>query len=364
MSRTKVIAYYLPQFHEIEENNKWWGKGFTEWVNVKKGFPLYEGHYQPKVPLKERYYDLSNVSVIEEQAKLAKKYGIDGFCFYHYWFKGKMLLERPVKLLLENENIDIEFCFSWANETWSRRWDGNEKEILIKQEYGNKEDWNNHIKYFLPYFKDKRYIKIDNKPVILLYRAFDIPNCEKMIEFWNQTLVKQGFKGIYIIETLNGFQKKWVLQNSDAYMEFEPMYTLSKNRKYNIPSRGFYHVVNKLKLYDKFEWARRSFDYDKIWRKILNRNHIKGKKYFGGVFPSWDNTARRGNRSTVIKESTPEKFKKYFAEQYRKSVLEEKEFLFINAWNEWGEGAYLEPDEKYRYEYLKAIRDVKNDKDF
>ena len=156
MEQTKIIAFYLPQFHEIEENNKWWGKGFTEWTNVKSGKPLFRGHYQPKVPLNNNYYDLSNISVMKEQAKLAKKYGVDGFCFYHYWFNGKKLLNKPLEQLIQNSNIDLSYCLSWANETWSRRWNGNEKEILIKQEYGGEKEWEEHIQYHLQFFMDKR----------------------------------------------------------------------------------------------------------------------------------------------------------------------------------------------------------------
>ncbi len=356
MRKTQVLAYYLPQFHEIDENNAWWGKGFTEWVNVKKGKPLYQGHYQPKVQLNKKYYNLLDIRTLREQTELAQKYGVDGFCYYHYWFSGKLLLEKPAQLLLENKDINISFCFSWANETWSRRWNGADKDILIQQSYGGESEWDAHLDYLIPYFKDERYIKIDNKPVLLLYRAFEIPECDRMIEVWNHKLKQEGFSGIYIIETLNTVQTKWILKQSEACVEFEPMYTLYKNRKYRIIHRTYRYFVGKFRLYNIFEFTRRFVDYDRIWRKILARKQTGGKKVFLGAFPNWDNTARRGNSAVVFRGSSPEKFKCYFTEQYRKSVALENEFIFINAWNEWGEGAYLEPDEKYLFQYLEAVR--------
>lgn len=353
-----MLAFYLPQYHEIDENNEWWGKGFTEWTNVKKGIPLYQGHYQPRIPLNNNYYDLSDASELKKQSELARKYGVDGFCFYHYWFSGKMLLERPIKMLLEKKDIAISFCFSWANETWSRRWK-DDNEILMQQEYGREDEWQTHLEYLIPYFRDKRYIKIDNKPVLLLYRAFEIPECDRMIKTWADRLGQEGFDGIYIIETLNTFQTKWVLEESEAYVEFEPMYTLYKNRKYHILDRGYRYFIRKLRLYDKYEFARRFVDYDRTWKNILSRRHEKGKKAYLGAFPDWDNTARKGNSAIVFRGGSPEKFKYYFTEQYRKSMELGNEFIFVNAWNEWGEGAYLEPDEKNLYQYLEAIKYAK-----
>lgn len=355
MKSTKIIAFYLPQFHETDENNRWWGKGFTEWTNVKSGRPLFKGHYQPKVPLNNNYYDLSNIEVMDEQAKLAKKYGVDGFCFYHYWFKGKKLLNGPLEELLRNPDIDISFCLSWANETWSRRWNGNPNDILIKQEYGGKQEWEEHIQYLLYFFRDKRYICIENKPVLLLYRAIEIPKCEEMITYWNLRLKQEGFNGIYIIETLNGAQTESCVKESDALVEFEPMYTIKTGM--NIRTRIYRYLFNHLKLYRI--GFKDCIDYDMIWGTILKRKQNGYKQIYYGAFPEWDNVARRGRAGLIIRGGSPAKFAQYFKMQYEKSVRVGNEFLFINAWNEWGEGAYLEADDKYKFDYLEAVKRVK-----
>lgn len=353
--QTKIIAFYLPQFHETVENNMWWGKGFTEWTNVKSGKPLYKEHYQPKVPLSGDYYDLSNIEVMNQQAKLAKKYGVDGFCFYHYWFNGKKLLNTPIETLLQNPHIDISFCLSWANETWSRRWNGNEQEILIKQEYGGEKEWEEHIHYLLQFFRDKRYLCIEGKPVLLLYRALEIPKCQEMVTYWNNRLKKEGFNGIYIIETLNGAQTESFIENSDALAEFEPMYTIKTGM--NIKTRIYRYLFNHLKLYRL--GFKDCINYDMIWKTILARKRDESKKIYYGAFPEWDNVARRGKAGLVVRGGNPEKFEEYFRKQYEMSIETDNEFLFINAWNEWGEGAYLEADEKHKLGYLEAVKNVR-----
>lgn len=355
MSNTKIVAFYLPQYHEVKENNEWWGKGFTEWTNVRSAKPLFKQHYQPKVPYKENYYDLSKASTLMEQAKLAEDYGVDGFCFYHYWFKGKKLLEKPAEILLAHPEIEISYCFSWANETWSRRWNGLEREILIKQEYGEQEDWEAHFQYLLPFFKDPRYMRCEDKPILLLYRAFEIMKCEEMIRYWNKRMLEEGLKGIYIVETLNTSQKKGYISNSEAYVEFEPMYTISSQLNYF--DRIYRYLFNHWKL---FKIGFKDYiSYDKIWKKILSRQRQSNKKIYLGAFPSWDNTARKKRAGLIIKGSDPQKFEKYFMRQYRNSMMIDNEFIFINAWNEWGEGAYLEPDNKYEFQMLQALKNVK-----
>ena len=166
----KLITFYLPQFHTFPENDEFWGKGFTEWTNVKKARPLYKGHYEPRVPLDDNYYDLTNPKTFEWQVDLAKKYGVYGFCFYHYWFSGKILMQKPMEMFLRNKNLSLHYCISWANETWSRRWNGKEEDILIKQEHGTEREWIEHFNYLLKFFKDDRYIKIDGYPLFILYK--------------------------------------------------------------------------------------------------------------------------------------------------------------------------------------------------
>lgn len=354
--KTKLIAFYLPQFHTTDYNDKWWGEGFTEWTNTKKATPFFKGHYQPKEPLNDNYYCLMDEKVQEWQADLAKQYGIDGFCYYHYWFKGKLLLEKPMENMLKNKKIDLPFCISWANEPWTRSWTGKQKEVLMDQEYGSELDWKEHIDYLMPFFKDSRYILVDNKPVMLLYRSENITDCQEMIAYWNQILKEEGFNGIYIIETLTGHQKKGVLKNSEAQVEMEPMFTIRHDLPLFIQGKRF--IIKKAKL-----WKMGIFDKinsDLIWKHILRRSHQQDKKTFQGAFVDWDNSARWGKKAMILTSTNPDKFEHYFSELYSKSLNANDDFIFFNAWNEWAEGTYLEPDKKYGFSYLERINKVKN----
>lgn len=347
---TKLIAFYLPQFHRIKENDEWWGEGFTEWSNVKKSQPFYEGHNQPRVPLDNNYYDLSKKETLEKQAELAKEYGIHGFCFYHYYFNGKKLLEKPAEILLGNTDIDLKYCFSWANEPWTRSWDGKTRDIIMPQSYGEKKEWKEHFDYLLLFFKDERYIKKENKPVFLIYRTNNIPNCEKMIKYWEELSISNGFDGIYLLETLNSFQKNPVLNSSKGVVEFEPMLTM---RHYLKSTTQIKRVLRKkMGLLDVV-------NYDEVWSQIITRDNNYCKKRYLGAFVGWDNTPRKGRKGLVIESSTPEKFGRYLKVQINKNNTD---FLFINAWNEWAEGAYLEGDTNNNLSYLEKIKEGKNNK--
>lgn len=355
--KPKVIAFYLPQFHETPENNKWWGQGFTEWTNTKKSKPLFEGHNQPREPLDDNYYCLLDASAQEWQAELAKKYGVYGFCYYHYWFNGKMLIEKPMENMLKNPKVDLPFCISWANEPWTKTWTGREKEVLMPQKYGDEKDWEKHLQYLIPFFRDERYIKKDNKPIMLLYRTSSITRCSEMITYWNNRLIEEGFDGIYIIETLTGHQKQSCLENSDAQVEMEPMHTI----RHHLPIwkqglRFITKILNKkgINVYDKMS-------YDLIWNNVLNKKRDNNKKTYLGAFADWDNSARWGRKAMIITGANPDNFKKYFEKQYKKSIECDSEYIFFNAWNEWGEGTYLEPDKKFKYGYLEKISEVLED---
>jgi len=398
--KTRFIAFYLPQYHRIPENDKWWGKGFTDWMNVKKAKPLFKDHYQPRVPLNDNYYNLLNKKTLIWQADLAKKYGIYGFCFYHYWFTGKKLLEKPAELFLKSKDIDIPFCFSWANHHWNKGWDGQENEILIKQEYGDEKDWNKHFNYLLDFFKDKRYIKIDNRPIIVIYESYSIKNIDKWIGLWDKLAKKNGFDGIYFIENFNGRQGKTFSNLSKGVIEFEPTHEIflsSSNVKYLISQKSplIFRItffikkivlkfipVHKIPYFDRIYSLKRyldkkinslflssnrienKIDYDLVWKNIINRKRsIKGKKPYLGAFIDWDNTPRKKRLGLVFNGATPHKFREYLAIQLNKAKKYNSEFIFINAWNEWAEGAYLEPDKKWGYGYLEAIRDVESSKD-
>lgn len=355
----KVIAFYLPQFHQIPENDKWWGKGFTEWTNVKKAVPRFKGHNEPRIPYKNNYYNLLNKDVIINQANIAKKFGIDAFCIYHYWFNGKKLLEKPTELLLKDKNINIEFCMSWANESWSRNWDGGNKELLLEQTYGNYDDWCEHYKYLSMFFNDNRYIKIDNKPVLIIYKPHLIKNCIKMIELWNSLAVKDGFDGIYL-----GYQHSSCYYNNFPKSKFsfgilfEPWYTIDSALRYPFSNKN-----NNRILLEKFRnifcqkllKKQARFSYENI-SKLISSRRVENN-IMKCCFPDWDNTPRHteDNNGCTIWGSNPEAFKNMVKDTIKNY---NNDFLFINAWNEWGEGAYLEPDEKYKYGYLKAFNEA------
>lgn len=210
--QTQIVAFHLPQFHTFPENDEWWGKGFTEWVNVKNAKPLYKGHNQPRVPLNNNYYDLSKIENMVAQMDLAREYGIHAFCYYHYWFDGKLLLHKPLEAIRDYQGVKLNYFLCWANEPWARTWDGHETDVLMPQRYGDRPEWERHFEYLLSFFKDQYYEKIDNKPVLVLYRCTSIPKCEEMIACWNQLCKQNGFDGIYIIEEKKLFPKQTCLQ--------------------------------------------------------------------------------------------------------------------------------------------------------
>lgn len=343
----KTLAFYLPQYHEILENNEWWGKGFTEWTNVRKAKPLFKGHYQPKIPMNNNYYSLDSIKTMKWQTNLAKKYGIDGFCFYHYWFNGKLLLEKPLENYLNNKDIDFSYCFSWANEPWTRSWDGENKEILINQEYAGKNDIINHWKYVLKFFKDDRYIKLENKPVFFIYRANSITYLEEMIDIWNNNAKEEGFDGVYFIETLTGFQQEKYSSNTQATVYMEPMYVIGKKNKF----------LKLLTAWKDFIHLNRRENYSKTWNRIFKLEKLS-KMENAGAFIDWDNSARKKTKNLVLVKSSPKIFEQKFEEQYKRGIKAECNFLVINAWNEWAEGTYLEPDVKYGYSYLECIKNA------
>ncbi len=365
-----MIAFYLPQYHAIPENDKAWGKGFTEWTNVKKAVPFYKGQVQPHVPLHEDYYNLLDETVMRKQAKQAKEYGIYGFCFYHYYFKnGKKLLEKPLENMLKDKEVDIPFCLSWANEPWSRRWDGSETEIIVEQDYGGEEEWKKHFEYLLPFFMDHRYIRDEKteRPIFILYKPKDIPQVEKMLAYWNRLAKEQGLHGLkYFVQ----FPELECIENRisavfEGIIEFEPVYTVNslfqtkrRKRRFMVKHPLFTFSLWKNRIYNKlFSRSRHIYSYDMVVEESLKR--IPGSRNYPGVFPSWDNTPRRGENASFYSGSSPEKFEEYL----EKKILEnrkiyKKDMIFINAWNEWAEGAYLEPDEEHGFAYLEAVKRV------
>ena len=345
----KLIAFYLPQFHQIPENDKWWGERFTEWTNVKKAIPQFKGHYQPHIPGELGYYNLTNKEVMKRQIELAKQYGIYGFCFHHYWFAGKRLLEKPVNMLIENKDLDIPFCLCWANENWTRRWDGLDNEVLIAQKHSPEDDIN-FIEDISKYFNDTRYIKIDEKPVLIVYRIELFPNPEDTIVRWRKWMEDHGYKGIYLIGAQGFACKNPTKYGLDAAVEFPP------NGMYK------YNYISSQVSFKNPNFKGNIVDYSYY---VNNKLYLKEDKekynLFKTIIPSWDNTPRRGNKSTIFYNSSPELYKQWLKDIiiYTKTKKnKDEQFVFINAWNEWGEGAYLEPDVKYGYSYLNSTKEA------
>lgn len=362
----KIITFYLPQFHVIPENNEFWGENFTEWVNVKKAIPLFDGHKQPVEPLDDNYYNLMDINTLYWQANLAQQFGIYGFCFYHYWIEGRKLLEKPIEIFLENKDINIHFCLSWANHSWTDSWRGANK-TLIAQTYGGKEDWDAHFEYLLPFFKDGRYIKEDNKPLFIIYMPEDISNINEMLDYWNERARDEGFEGLtyayqYIYYDMD---KKKDDSRFDYGIEFQPAYAIADSRgklMANVRKYGFKFLSwmqKTLNIRINMDQTKLEvMDYSQIWEYVLKRKPNNGKK-IPGAFTGWDNTPRKGKAGLVLHNASPELFKKYLSKQIERArQIYHKDYLFITAWNEWAEGCILEPTKEHGYGYLQAVRDA------
>ncbi len=370
----KIIAFYLPQFHNIPENDEWWGDGFTEWVNVKKTKPVFKGHSQPRVPLNDNYYDLLDDNTKIWQAALAKKFGIYGFAYYHYWFNGHMLLEKPMEQMLKNKQVDIPFCISWANEPWTKAWVGNERKTLISQHYGNEKEWKEHFNYLLQFFKDDRYIKVDGKPLFIIYRPEIIPCLNKMIDCWQEAAKENGLKGLNIACQSNDYylQKNRDDSRIDYNIEFQPEFSCGALRRQRFSwirtiRRNITRFVGRYLGIDLYRIGQKTLqklgktnrvDYDTVWLKIINTKPFS-KKNIPGAYVGWDNSPRYGERATIYMGDTPEKFEYYMDLQIKNAKKHYKtDMLFMYAWNEWAEGGYLEPDERNGYKNLEAIRNT------
>lgn len=365
----KIIAFYLPQFHCIPENDQWWGEGFTEWTNVKNAEPLFSGHNQPRVPLNKNYYNLLNHDTMRWQVDLANRYGIYGFCMYHYWFNGKMLLEKPVDAFLEDKSLKTHYCLCWANEHWTNAWAAKNPKVLIEQKYGGKKEWKEHFEYFLNHFKDERYIKEDNKPLLVIYRPELIDCLKDMMDYWNILAKENGFSGInyayqhvsYTLspkcdESLFTYAIEYQPNCAQTFMELDGGSTTLKKIKKQIVIFCEDKLHLDLREAKKKMSPLKHFSYDDIWKFILNMSP-RNEKCVPGAFVNWDNTPRRKNAGFVIDGATPQKFKKYLKNQIKRAKnLYKKDMIFVFSWNEWAEGGYLEPDEHDKYGYLEAVK--------
>jgi lipopolysaccharide biosynthesis protein len=354
----RAIAFYLPQYHPIPENDRWWGKGFTEWTNVSKARPLFDGHYQPHQPADLGFYDLRLPEVRQAQADLATAYGIHGFCYYHYWFTGKRLLERPFNDVLATTEPDFPFCLCWANENWTRRWDGLDENVLAEQVYSDADD-RQHIRYLAQAFQDRRYIRIDGKPLFLVYRANKIPNPLATTQAWRDEARQLGIGEIFLVrvESFYDEQNDPISIGFDAAVEFQPDWIrlgwpLQRGRKWSL--------ARTLKLAESAYADNTIYDYATIVEQMLAKP-LPAYKRFPCVTPAWDNTARRkdGN-ATILHNSTPEVYERWLANVVQRELSNPNSdrVVFINAWNEWAEGNHLEPCQKWGHAYLEATQRV------
>tara|TARA_R110002124_G_scaffold267533_5_gene434805 strand:- start:2521 stop:3612 length:1092 start_codon:yes stop_codon:yes gene_type:complete len=359
-NKIKPIAIYLPQFHPIPENDVWWGKGFTEWTNVTKTQPRYEGHYQPHLPADLGFYDLRLEEARLAQEQLAKAYGIHGFCYYHYWFTGKKILHEPLDRKLLNPTEDFPFMMCWANENWTRVWDGGDNDVLLHQEYSEEDD-RNHIQHLITYFKDDRYIKVNGKPVFIIYRPKFFPDIEKTIKIWREEVKRAGFPDVYLGFSQNTehlFEPE--SRGFDFAFEFQPNFS-NIPPIIPVPDNRLELLIRKIRKKLKLKVKGKSkpcFTYESFVNKQVESGFRKN--VYPGITPMWDNSARRKDNPFILHNSTPEKYKswlKHIKSNYPWEDVPET-FLFINAWNEWAEGNHLEPCQKWGLKYLEVTSEI------
>ena len=350
----KIFAFFLPQFHSIPENNEWWGENFTEWTNVKNAKPLFKGH-KTIAPLNSYYYNLLDESTVKWQNDLIHEYGIDGFAYYHYYFEGKLLLEKPAENLLKNKSIDQKFFFCWANHSWIRSWEGKQT-ILVEQTYGGEESWEKHFLYLLPFFKDDRYEKKDNKPLFMLFSPF-FKGKNEMMAYFDKRCREEGFNGIAVIDSvMNLYSEQYLEYSKNPQSPLE--YTLYREPGFAITlydhKHRFIHFLRRIKaiLNKKFHLTKyiMTYDGDKICQESLKKE-MNPKNELRSLFFEWDNTPRHKTRGQIINPIS----KKTFEQIMDKSA--EQDYLFVNAWNEWCEGMVLEPTDKNGYKYLEWIKE-------
>lgn len=362
----KLIAYYLPQYHPIPENDEWWGKGFTEWTNVAKAKPLFKGHYQPRLPADLGFYDLRVPEVRDQQAELAREHGIYGFCYYHYWFgNGKQLLERPFNDVLASGKPDFPFMLCWANQSWKGVWFGASKgKMLIDQHYPGADDYKRHFYSILNALNDPRYICIDNKPVFFVYMPREIPDLNLFVDVFRGLAFKEGLTGIYLlagncpdtwIPSENGFDGM-ISSNFHTFRNEMKRYLIKNN---NVFLGKVERKLRRMFFSKGFDDRNKPFyvEYSKLINLISNWPEVN-LDYFPEVVPDWDNSPRSGVRSLIIKNSTPDLWREHLTRAFIYALKKpaDRQFVFIKSWNEWAESNYLEPDLKYGHTYLEMLK--------
>jgi lipopolysaccharide biosynthesis protein len=361
MDAKRIIAINLPQFHPFKENDEWWGKGFTEWTNVTKAKPRYPGHYQPQLPTETGFYDLRLPESRKMQADMARESGIYGFCYYHYWFNGHRLMNRPIDEILESGEPQYPFMLCWANENWARNWDGSNTSILMAQNYSDEDD-TNHMRWLCEkVFSDPRYIKVEGKPVFVIYKPMLFPDMARTIKTWRRVAKNEYAVDLYLIGVEHSHEdgSKYQTMGFDSSLDFQPV---SLN---DYKNKSFLYNIHKFSTYVAKAFRTKS----KVplfisYRKYVDyklKEQVPGYKMYPCVSPGWDNSSRRVGRSfTVFFGSTPSLFKHWLSSTIKqfKTFSKEENFVFINAWNEWAEGNHLEPDNKWGHSYLDAVKEA------
>jgi Glycosyltransferase WbsX len=347
----RPVALHLPQFHPIAENDAWWGKGFTEWTNTGKAKPLFRGHRQPNVPADLGYYDLRLPEARRAQADLARQYGIEAFCYYHYWFGGRRLLEKPVEDILAGGEPDFPFCLCWANETWTGIWHASPDKVLVKQTYPGEADYEAHFNYLLKAFRDPRYLTVDGRPVFAIYRGWDVPNVKAVLELWNKLAARAGLPPPFYIAMRNG-NRTW---NARAHGFDGTVTPRLPKLLWSGASASRWHKL--LHAWDQARGRPTIYDYSHSMRQALIDSG-PGENDYPCVIPNWDNTPRSGANGLVLRGASPETFRPHLRQGLQMATQHEGEqkFLFIKAWNEWAEGNYLEPDQTFGRGYLEVMR--------
>lgn len=355
--KKRIIAIHLPQFHPFPENDEWWGKGFTEWTNVTKAKPRFPGHYQPHLPTETGFYDMRLPEVRQMQAEMAKAYSIDGFCYYHYWFNGKLLMERPVEEILSSGKPDFPFMLCWANENWSRKWDGGKGSVLIHQDYSREDDVD-HIRWLCGHvFLDSRYIRVKDKPVFVVYRPFENPKAGEMVATWRSVAREEFGMELYLIgvERIHSEGERILSLGFDATLDFQPLSLNGFERKSPL---GYPFMIWDKFLHSKPNPFSILIPYKRYVDYKIKEPDV-AYKMFPCVSPGWDNASRRvGKPFTAFYGNTPQSFGKWISNTLKrfKPYGRDEDFVFINAWNEWAEGNHLEPDRKWGTAFLEAVK--------
>lgn len=354
MTDLRALAFYLPQFHPVPENDAWWGRGFTEWRNVASARALFPGHHQPHVPADLGFYDLRVPETRDAQADLARAHGIHGFVYYHYWFEGRRLLDRPFREVLASGRPDFPFCLCWANEDWTRAWDGASGEVLVRQGYSPEDD-RDHIRSLLPAFADPRYLRVDGKPLFLVYSASRLPEPLRTTECWRTEAARAGIGELYLCRVEHDVEGgDPAALGFDAAVDFQPDFAnLGRAQRRSLGARA----VRRLHLSNQAYRWHRIYDYETVVERMQARTPVAYKR-FPCVTPGWDNTPRRRRQAVVLCDSTPERYERWLratVDAFRPFGPGEN-LVFLNAWNEWAEGNHLEPCRRWGRAYLESTR--------